>query len=84
MITAAEREKMLAVHMCGERVVERLASIGVRRLAELCGRDPSDLMHAINLETGRTIWRPPMAIIGLQNLIDASEREGTNRPARRA
>jgi len=84
MITAAEREKMLAVHMCGERVVERLASIGVRRLAELCGRDPSDLMHAINLEAGRPIWRPPMAIIALQNLIDASERQGTNRPARRA
>jgi len=40
MIADAEREKMLAVHMCGQRVVERLASIGVRSLADLRGRDP--------------------------------------------
>lgn len=84
MISAAEREKMLAVHMCGPRVVERLASIGVRRLADLRGRDPWDLMHEINLEAGRPIWQPPMAIIALQNLVDASEREGTNSPARNA
>jgi len=82
MIAAVEREKMLAVHMCGQRVVERLASIGVRRLADLRGRDPWALMHEINLEAGRPIWQPPMAIIALQNLVDASEREGTNPPAR--
>ena len=84
MIADAEREKMLAVHMCGQRVVERLASIGVRRLADLRGRDPWDLMHEINLEAGRPIWQPPMAIIALQNLVDASERERTNPPARSA
>ena len=82
MITDPEREKMLAVHLCGLRVVERLASIGVRRLADLRGRDPWDLMHEINLEAGRPIWQPPMAIIALQNLVDASERERTNPPAR--
>jgi hypothetical protein len=82
MIADAEREKMLAVHMCGRRVVERLASIGVRRLADLRGREPWDLMHEINLEAGRPIWQPPMAITALQNLVDASEREGTNPPAR--
>jgi len=81
MSADAEREKMLAVHMCGRRVVERLASISVRRLADLRGRDPWDLMHEINLEAGRPIWQPPMAIIALQNLVDASEREGTNPPA---
>lgn len=84
MIADAEGEKMLAVNMCGGRVVERLASIGVRRLADLRGRDPLDLIHEVNLEAGRPIWRPPMAIIALQNLIDASEREATNDPARRA
>jgi len=84
MIAAAEREKMLAVHMCGERVIERLDSIGVRRLADLRGRDPWDLMHEVNLEAGRPIWRAPMAIIALQNLVDASEREGVGPPARRA
>ena len=81
MSAAAEHEKMLAVHMCGQRVVERLASIGVRRLADLRGRDPWDLMHEINLEAGRPIWQPPMAIIALQNLVDASEREGIDPPA---
>jgi hypothetical protein len=84
MIADAEREKMLAVHMCGRRVVDRLASIGVRRLADLRGRDPWDLMHEINLEAGRPIWQPPMAIIALQNLVDASEREGIDPPARNA
>ena len=84
MIADAEREKMLAAHMCGRRVVERLASIGVRRLADLRGRDPWDLMHEINLEAGRPIWQPPMAIIALQNLVDASEREGIDPPARNA
>ena len=78
MIAGAEREKMLGVRMCGQRVVERLASIGVQRLADLRGRDPWDLMHEINLEAGRPIWRPPMAIIALQNLVDASEREPSN------
>jgi hypothetical protein len=81
MTVDAERE-MLAVRMCGPRVVARLASIGVRRLADLRGRDPWDLMHEINLEAGRPIWRPPMAIIALQNLVDASEREATDPPAR--
>ena len=81
MIADAEREKMLAVQMCGQRVVERLASIGVRRLADLRGRNPWDLMHEINLEAGRPVWQPPMAIIALQNLVDASEREGTDPPA---
>ncbi len=84
MIAASGREQMLAVPMCGKRVVERLASIGVRSLADLRGRDPWDLMHEINLEAGRPIWQPPMAIIALQNLVDASEREGTNPPARNA
>ena len=84
MSADAEREKMLAVHMCGRRVVERLASIGVRRLADLRGRDPWDLMHEINLEAGRPIWQPPIAIIALQNLVDASEREGIDPPARNA
>jgi hypothetical protein len=81
MIADAEREKMLAVHMCGRRVIERLASTGVRRLADLRGRNPWDLMHEINLEASRPIRQPPMAIIALQNLVDAAEREGTNPPA---
>jgi len=41
-------------------------------------------MHEINLEAGRLIWQPPMAIIALRNLVDASAREGTNSPARNA
>lgn len=55
MIGAVERTKMLAVPLCGERVLTRLESIGVRRLADLRGRDPWELMHKINLEAGRPI-----------------------------
>lgn len=76
MIPAAERDRMLAVPLCGERVVLRLESIGVSRLADLAGRDPYDVMHDVNIEAGRVIWRPPMAILALSNLIDAAEREG--------
>jgi hypothetical protein len=73
VIAALERRKLLAVRLCGPRVVMRLESIGVERLADLAGRDPWDLMDEVNLQAGRTIWRPPMAILALQSLIDASE-----------
>jgi hypothetical protein len=81
-IGADERTRMLAVPLCGERVLARLESIGVRRLADLRGRDPWELMHEINLEAGRPIWRPPIAVRALQNLVDAAG-EGT-RPSARA
>jgi hypothetical protein len=75
LIREQERRKMLAVHLCGGRVLMRLASIGVRRLADLRGHDPWELMHEINLEAGRPMWRPPLAVQALQNLVDAAERE---------
>jgi hypothetical protein len=49
--------------------------IGVQCLADLKGRGPWDVMHEVNLEAGRPIWQPPMAILALQNLIAAAERE---------
>lgn len=82
MIAEHERAKMLAVRLCGERVLERLESIGVRRLADLRGRDPWELMCEINLEAGRPIWHPPMATRALQNLVDAAEREPRPVPPR--
>jgi hypothetical protein len=82
MIAAAERKKMLAVRLCGDRVLMRLETVGVRRLADLRGRDPWELMHEINLEAGRPIWRAPMAVTALQNLIDAAKREAVAPPAR--
>jgi hypothetical protein len=81
-IGADERTRMLAVPLCGERVLTRLESIGVRRLTDLRGRDPWELMHEINLEAGRPIWRPPIAVQALQHLVDAAG-EGT-RPSARA
>ena len=81
MISAAERRRMLAVRLCGERVLMRLESIGVGRLADLRGRDPWELMHEINLEAGRPIGRAPIAVAALQNLIDAAGREGASPPA---
>ena len=77
MIAAGERKRMLAVRLCGERVLRRLETIGIERLADLRGRDPWDLMHEINVEAGRPIWHPPIAIVALQNLIDAAERAGS-------
>ena len=83
MIPAGEREKMLAVHLCGERVVMRLEAIGIERLADLRGRDASDVMSEVNLEAGRPIWHAPMAEAALQNLIDAAERDDAS-PSRSA
>jgi len=82
MIAAEERKKMLAIRFCGERVLMRLESVGVARLADLRGRDPWEVMHEINLEAGRPIWRAPIAVAAVQNLIDAAEQEGTGPPAR--
>lgn len=82
MTPPSERERMLAVPLCGERVIARLESIGVRGLADLRGRDPYALMHEINLQAGRTIWRPPLAVLALQNLVDAAETGRAPSPAR--
>ena len=82
MIAGEERERMLAVHLCGERVLMRLESIGVEHLADLRGRDAWDVMHEINLQAGRRIWHAPVAVAALQSLIDAAEREGSTPPAR--
>ncbi len=79
-MTDAERQRFLAVPLCGLRVVERLESIGVRRLDDLRGRDPWEVMHEVNLQAGRTIWRAPMAVLALTNLIDAAGRTA-GRPA---
>jgi hypothetical protein len=75
MIVEAERKRMRAVPLCGPRVVARLESIGVERLADLRGRDAYDLMHEVNIEAGRPIWRPPMAIWALTNLVNAAQAE---------
>lgn len=75
MIPAKERKKMLAVPLCGEKVIQRLESIGVKKLSDLKGKDPFDLMKRINISAGHTIWRPPMAIVALSNLIAAAEKE---------
>jgi hypothetical protein len=56
-----EREKMLAVRLCGPRVIARLESIGITKLADLADRDPHQLVHQVNVFAGRPIWRPPMA-----------------------
>jgi nucleotidyltransferase/DNA polymerase involved in DNA repair len=72
MIAASERRKMLAVPLCGERVLARLEAIGIERLRDLRGRDPWDLMHEVNIQAGRPIWHPPLAIEALGNLVEAA------------
>ena len=75
MIEGKEREKMLAVRLCGERVLARLEQLGVSSLRDLRGRDAWELLHEVNVQAGRTIWRPPVAVVALQNLIDTAEQE---------
>jgi nucleotidyltransferase/DNA polymerase involved in DNA repair len=58
-IPAREREKMLAVRLCGPRVIARLESIGITQLRDLAERDPDQLIHEINIAAGRPIWHPP-------------------------
>jgi hypothetical protein len=65
---------MLEIPLCGPRVLQRLESIDVYRLRDLRGRDPWELMHEINLQAGRPIWRAPLAVQALQNLLDAAEQ----------
>ena len=74
-MTAAERRRIVAVPLCGERVAMRLAAIGVERLEDVRGRDAEDLMHEVNIEAGREIWRPPMATRALSNVIAAAEAQ---------
>ena len=64
---------MRAVPLCGPRVVARLESIGVERLADLRDRDPYDVMQEVNIEAGRLIWRPPMATRALGKLVEAAK-----------
>ena len=83
-IPPAEREKMLAVALCGPRVVARLERIGITSLDELAGRDPAELVLAVNLAAGRPIWHAPMAGRAMANLVDAARAggRGAEPPAR--
>ncbi len=75
MIPSPEKRKMLAIPLCGEKVIQRLESIGIKKLSDLKDQDPFDLMRRINLAAGHVIWRPPMAIVALSNLISVAETE---------
>ena len=43
---------MLAVQLCGPRVIARLESIGITKLDDLAPRDPQDLVGEVNIEAG--------------------------------
>jgi hypothetical protein len=81
MIAAEDRRRMLAVDLCGRRVLARLEQIGIRRLSDLKARDPWELMHRVNADVGAPIWQPPMAIRALTNLVEAADAEPANRVA---
>jgi hypothetical protein len=73
VIPARERERMLAVRLCGPRVVDRLESIGISKLDDLADRDPYQLVHEVNIAAARPIWHPPMATRAMANLISAAD-----------
>ena len=74
-IPVVEREKMLAVRLCGPRVIARLEAIGVTQLQDLAERDPYQLVHEVNITAGRPIWHPPIATQAMTNLIAAARQE---------
>jgi hypothetical protein len=80
-IPASERAKMLAVRLCGPRVIERLESIGITQLPDLADRDPYQLVHEINMAAGRPIWHRPIATQAMTNLIARAQREPNGEPA---
>jgi hypothetical protein len=77
-IPIEEQNKMLAVRLCGPRVIARLESIGITGLGDLAHRQPDDLVDEVNIQAGRPIWHPPMAIRAMANLI-AAAREADRR-----
>jgi hypothetical protein len=54
-------------------VAARLGSVGIERLEQLCGRDPEDVVHAVNAQAGYVIWTGVMPIRAITNLIEAAE-----------
>lgn len=74
MIPSGERAKMLAADSIGERMVDYLERIGIRRLADLRGADPADLAFRINMELGRNHINAT-GITALANLIALAGRE---------
>jgi hypothetical protein len=76
-IPPSEREKMLAVRLCGPRVIARLESIGITALRDLARRDPNQLVHEVNLAAGRPIWHAPTATQAMDNLIAAARELAT-------
>ena len=77
-IPAGERQKMLAVRLCGPRVITRLESIGITELRDLARRDTYQLVHEVNLVAGRPIWHSPIATQAMANLIAAARKLATN------
>jgi hypothetical protein len=71
---------MLAVRLCGPRVIARLESIGITKLEDLADRDPAQLVHQVNILAGRPIWRPPMATQAMSNLINAARTADAKLP----
>jgi hypothetical protein len=65
---------MLAAHLCGDRVLTRPASIGVRPLPDLKDRNPRNLMHEISLQAGRSNWRAPTAVQAQHHRRGAAQR----------
>jgi len=74
VIAPAERRRMLAVPLVGERVLRRLESIGVDGLEDVRDADPHELVSRVNVAAGRPIWSPPMATRAMANLIAAARR----------
>jgi hypothetical protein len=56
-IPASERQKMLAVRLCGPRVIAGLESTGITELRDLARGDPYQLVREVNLAALRDTYR---------------------------
>jgi len=45
-------------------------------MGDLASRDPHDLVEEVNIEAGRPIWHPPLALRAMASLVGAANTPG--------
>ncbi len=71
--SAEDRQRILAVPLCGPRTADYLEQIGYSRFADLASADARDLRLRINAWLGRPHINA-MGVRAFDNLIEAARR----------
>lgn len=80
-LSAEDRAKIEAVHMCGPRTADFLEMIGVKSFDALADADAQELRLAVNAYLGKPFINA-MGVRAFQNAIDAAKND-RRRKARR-